>query len=104
MPRHLPSRCSAGDDRHASTDPLDEFGRVVEAAGDRPLLAGGVSAPDDELIVRSAELLPSGAGGLAYGRNIWRATDPSEMIRNLLYIIHSTGRSAVHDGQPTDVS
>jgi DhnA family fructose-bisphosphate aldolase class Ia len=31
-----------------------------------------------------------GASGLAYGRNIWRATDPAEMIRCLRHLVHSS--------------
>jgi DhnA family fructose-bisphosphate aldolase class Ia len=72
-------------------DPLGEFARVVEAAGNRPLLAGGgMPASDDELILRSSELMKLGASGLAYGRNIWRATDPVEMILSLRHLVHSS--------------
>ncbi|HZZ51142.1 MAG TPA: hypothetical protein VFE65_29970 [Pseudonocardia sp.] len=71
------------------TDPLEEFPRIVEAAGGRPLIVGGgVLGTDAEVLERSAAVMRHGAQGLAYGRSIWRADKPAAMVERLLRVVH----------------
>lgn len=78
------------------TDDLTAYHRVVQAAGDAPVLVrGGGRVADDELLIRTEALLAQGAAGVVYGRNIIQHTDPAAMIRALLAILHE-GASAQH--------
>lgn len=76
------------------TDDLDEYGRVVEAAGGRPVLVrGGGRAPDDEILRRTARVLELGAAGIVYGRNVIQHERPAAMTRALMAVVHD-GASA----------
>jgi fructose-bisphosphate aldolase, class I len=59
------------------TDELDEYGRVVEAAGRVPVLVrGGGRAPDEEILRRTEAVLVQGAAGIVYGRNVVQHAEP----------------------------
>jgi fructose-bisphosphate aldolase, class I len=76
------------------TDDLDEYGRVVEAAGRVPVLVrGGGRAPDEEILRRTEVVLRQGAAGIVYGRNVVQHADPVGMTRALMAIVHD-GSSA----------
>jgi len=76
------------------TDDLDDYGRVVEAAGGRPLLVrGGGRAPDEEILRRTEAVLGHGAAGIVYGRNVIQHEAPAAMTRALMSILHE-GASA----------
>jgi class I fructose-bisphosphate aldolase len=76
------------------TDELDEYGRVVEAAGRVPVLVrGGGRAPDEEILRRTEAVLVQGAAGIVYGRNVVQHADPVGMTRALMAIVHE-GASA----------
>jgi DhnA family fructose-bisphosphate aldolase class Ia len=76
------------------TDELDEYGRVVEAAGRVPVLVrGGGRAPDAEILRRTEAVLHQGAAGIVYGRNVVQHADPAGMTRALMAIVHE-GASA----------
>jgi DhnA family fructose-bisphosphate aldolase class Ia len=76
------------------TDDLDEYHRVIEAAGGRPVLPrGGGRVPDEEVLARTAKLMQQGAAGIVYGRNVIQHDDPAGMTRALMAVVHE-GTSA----------
>jgi class I fructose-bisphosphate aldolase len=76
------------------TDDLDDYVRVVEAAGGKPVLVrGGGRAPDEEILRRTEAVLARGAAGIVYGRNVIQHEAPAAMTRALMSILHE-GASA----------
>jgi fructose-bisphosphate aldolase, class I len=76
------------------TDDIDDYPRVIEAAGGRPVLVrGGGRAPDEEILRRTEEVTRHGAAGIVYGRNVVQHEDPAAMTRALMAIVHE-GASA----------
>lgn len=76
------------------TDDLDDYPRVIQAAGGRPVLVrGGGKAPDDEILRRTEAVVRRGAAGIVYGRNVVQHADPAGMTRALMAIVHD-GASA----------
>jgi DhnA family fructose-bisphosphate aldolase class Ia len=76
------------------TDDLDEYPRVIEAAGGRPVLVrGGGRVDDAEILRRTKAVLERGAAGIVYGRNVIQHEDPAGMTRALMAIVHG-GASA----------
>jgi len=65
------------------------FRRVTETCPVPVLIAGGekMKASRDVLEVTKA-LMKAGAGGIAYGRNVWQHEKPEAMVRALAKIIH----------------
>jgi fructose-bisphosphate aldolase, class I len=71
------------------TDELEDYGRVIEAAGRVPVLVrGGGRAPDEEILRRTETVLVQGAAGIVYGRNVIQHADPAGMTRALMAIVH----------------
>lgn len=71
-----------------TSDPAD-VARVVETAGDVPvLIRGGGKVEDLELLRRTAGVLEAGAKGIVYGRNIIQHKDPAGMTRALMGLLH----------------
>lgn len=71
-----------------TTDPAD-VARVVETAGEIPvLIRGGGKVDDRELLNRTSGVLGAGAKGIVYGRNIIQHTDPAGMTRALMGLLH----------------
>ena len=71
------------------TDELEEYARVVEAAGGRPVLVrGGGRVSDEEILRRTATVLGQGAAGIVYGRNVIQHADPAGMTRALMSVVH----------------
>jgi class I fructose-bisphosphate aldolase len=71
------------------TDDLDDYHRVIEAAGGRPVLPrGGGRVPDEEVLERTRRLMAQGAAGIVYGRNIIQHPDPAGMTRALMDVVH----------------
>lgn len=69
-------------------DPL-EYHRVIEVAGDIPVLVrGGGRAPDRELLERTIAVLAQGARGIVYGRNIIQHPNPAGITAALLGVLH----------------
>jgi fructose-bisphosphate aldolase, class I len=69
-------------------DPAD-IARVVQTAGDIPvLIRGGGKVDDLELLRRTAAVLDAGARGIVYGRNIIQHADPAGMTRALMGLLH----------------
>jgi class I fructose-bisphosphate aldolase len=66
-----------------------QYHRVVEVAGDVPILVrGGGKAPDAEIIERTVELMKQGAKGIVYGRNVIQHEKPTAMTQALMGIVH----------------
>lgn len=79
------------------TDDPEEYHKVIELAGDVPVLVrGGGRAPDGELLDRTYRLMKQGAKGIVYGRNVVQHLDPGGMTRALMAIVHD-------DAHPKDV-
>jgi class I fructose-bisphosphate aldolase len=71
-----------------TSDPAD-VARVVETAGEVPvLIRGGGKVDDLELLRRTAGVLEAGARGIVYGRNIIQHEDPAGMTRALMGLLH----------------
>lgn len=81
-------------------DNLDDYHRVIEIAGERPVLPrGGGRAPVKEIIQRTFDLIRQGSKGIVYGRNIIQHTDPPAMVRALMAIVHEDSTA----GQAMDI-
>lgn len=71
------------------SDRLEDYHRVVRAAGDVPVLVrGGGRVPDAEVLRRTHVVLEQGAKGIVYGRNVVQHADPPAMTRALMSIVH----------------
>ena len=71
------------------TDDLDDYPRVIEAAGPVPVLVrGGGRAPEEEILRRTEELMRLGAAGIVYGRNVIQHDDPAGITRRLMAVVH----------------
>lgn len=70
-------------------DDVEEYHRVVEIAGDIPVLVrGGGKASDEEIIVRTGKLLQQGISGIVYGRNIIQHSHPELITQTLMHLVH----------------
>lgn len=78
-------------------DPTDnpaDYPRVIEAAGDTPVLVrGGGKVSDEEILKRTVAIMKTGARGIVYGRNVVQHANPAGMTRALMAIVHE-GASA----------
>lgn len=70
-------------------DDIEEYGRVIEVAGDIPVLVrGGGRVEDRVLLERTTAVLEAGASGIVYGRNIIQHPDPAGITRALMGLLH----------------
>ncbi len=79
-------------------DPTDDptlYHKVIETAGEIPVLVrGGGAADANEVLRRTEELIRQGAAGIVYGRNVIQHPNPRGMTRALMRIVHE-GATAV---------
>jgi class I fructose-bisphosphate aldolase len=81
------------------TDDPEDYPRVVESAGRRPVLVrGGGRVSDDEILRRTEAIMRQGAAGIVYGRNVVQHQDPRAMTRALMAMVHD-GVSAEEAGE-----
>ncbi len=77
-------------------DPCDnalEYHRVIEVAGDVPVLVrGGGRVSDQEILERTYELMQQGAMGIVYGRNVIQHKNPTLMTKALMAIVHDNAK------------
>ncbi|GAB4510959.1 MAG: class I fructose-bisphosphate aldolase [Anaerolineae bacterium] len=81
------------------TDDVNEYHRVIEVAGDKPVLVrGGGRVSDAEILQRTYELMQQGAKGIVYGRNVVQHPNPGGMTRALMAVVHenATPQQAAH--------
>lgn len=77
------------------TDDVSIYHKVVETAGNIPVLVrGGGKASEQEILERTQELIKQGAAGIVYGRNIIQHENPAAMTRALMSVVHE-GTSAL---------
>ena len=75
--------------------PLDPYGKVMEIAGDVPVLVrGGGKASEEEILQRTEMLIKLGASGIVYGRNIIQHAKPAAMTRALMAVVHDGATAA----------
>ena len=55
------------------------------------VLAGGDPRDPARSLADAADAMAAGAAGVAFGRNVWGATDPAAMVRDLGRIVHGSG-------------
>jgi len=71
------------------SDNVEDYHRVIEIAGDVPVLVrGGGRTPDREILERTKAVLEQGARGLVYGRNIIQHHDPAGITRAVMSVLH----------------
>jgi fructose-bisphosphate aldolase, class I len=77
------------------TDDVSLYNKVVEIAGQIPVLVrGGGKAPDAEILSRTERLIQQGAAGIVYGRNIIQHANPAGMTCALMSIVHDSATAA----------
>ncbi|RZM22104.1 MAG: aldolase [Pedobacter sp.] len=80
------------------TDDVNDYHKIIEIAGNIPVLVrGGGKASDAEILERTYGLMQQGAKGIVYGRNVIQHADPAGMTKALMAIVHEAAR-------PSDVS
>lgn len=71
------------------TDDASEYHRVIQTAGDIPVLVrGGGRVDDATLLARTVEVINQGAAGIVYGRNVVQHPDPAGITRALMAVVH----------------
>ena len=77
-------------------DPCDDpfqYHRVIQIAGDIPVLVrGGGRVSDQEILERTSVLMQQGAMGIVYGRNVIQHQNPNLMTRALMAIVHDSAK------------
>lgn len=71
------------------TDDISQYSRVIEVAGDVPVLVRGGGRVDDRtLLERTVAVLDQGATGIVYGRNVVQHPKPAGITAALMAILH----------------
>lgn len=78
-----------------STEPEEEFHRVIEAASGVPVtVRGGGRASDKEVLDHTEKLVKQGVAGIIYGRNVIQHQDPVGMTQALQAVLHDGATAA----------
>lgn len=71
------------------TTDVTDYHKVVEIAGDIPVLVrGGGKVSDKEILTRTHTLIQQGAAGIVYGRNIIHHDNPKGITQALMAVVH----------------
>lgn len=71
------------------TDDINQYHKIVETAGNIPVLVrGGGKATDEEILQRTYGLMQQGVRGIVYGRNVIQHANPAGMTKALMAIVH----------------
>jgi fructose-bisphosphate aldolase / 2-amino-3,7-dideoxy-D-threo-hept-6-ulosonate synthase len=67
----------------------DTFRRVLEAVGNVPIIIAGGPAGggDDGTVASLASCIAAGAAGVAFGRRVWQAADPEQLMRRMAAVM-----------------
>ena len=76
------------------TDNVEDFHRVVEAARCPTLVRGGGKGELSAVLDKTAALMAQGASGMVYGRNVYQHSNPSQVVKALMAIIHQGASGA----------
>lgn len=77
------------------TDNIADYPRVIEVAGNVPVLVrGGGRVSDEEILKRTEALLKTGARGIVYGRNVIQHPNPAGITRALMAMVHDGTNAA----------
>ena len=66
----------------------DSFSEVVEGCMAPVIIAGGVKAGIKELLETTKQSIDVGGAGVAYGRNVFQADNPTKVVKALYLIVH----------------
>lgn len=71
------------------TDDISDYHRVIEVAGDVPVLVRGGGRVDDRVLLeRTRAVLDQGARGIVYGRNVIQHRSPAGITAALMAVVH----------------
>lgn len=71
------------------TNDVSEYTRVIETAGQVPVLVrGGGRVSDREILERTHALMQTGARGIVYGRNVIQHPNPQGITHALMSVVH----------------
>lgn len=71
------------------TDDMSEYHRVIEVAGNVPVLVrGGGKVSNKEILTRTKAIIDQGAAGIVYGRNIIQHENPKAITKAFMGIVH----------------
>ena len=71
------------------TDDVSQYHRVVEVAGEIPVLVrGGGKVSDEEILKRTEDIIKQGVSGIVYGRNVIQHDNPAGITRALMAVVH----------------
>lgn len=77
------------------TDDPEVYHKVVEVAGDIPVLVrGGGKVPDEVILGRTEALIAQGVAGIVYGRNVIQHENPGGITRALMAVVHDGATAA----------
>ncbi len=66
----------------------DSFKEVVSGCMAPIIIAGGIKASVRELLEITKQSIEVGGAGVAYGRNVFQAEDPTKVVKALYLIVH----------------
>ncbi len=70
-------------------DDIEQYSKVIEAASGKPVLPrGGGRTSDRDILSRTVTLMRQGAAGIVYGRNIIQHSNPIQITRAFMAIVH----------------
>ena len=66
----------------------DSFKEVVRGCMAPVIIAGGEKGGIKEVLETTKQSIEVGGAGVAYGRNVFQASDPTKVVRALYFIVH----------------